>query len=260
MEAPVALPMNLTGHSSNPGLPDHAPLFYTSDMVLFTVTERVEAVVDGARPGKNGRLFIVEPGKPIKVPWEAGRFILEHLAYTGVVRVAEIEKKDEDDNVIGISYDVEAAKANSLAKCAEADELRFRQYVADCMQDFIARPDGKTKVPPPPPPPLLRIIERRGYKLDDYGIKPLGYKDPNMEHRQKLEAENADIKAKFDSLQAQMTALINAQNVKNAKENTDGQNAEDEDTGAGSGAAGTGSNQQGTRRRSPGPGNRSSRT
>jgi hypothetical protein len=213
--APQATPMNLTGHSSNPGMPATAPLHYTSTMVLYSAIDRVAAVVDGAPAGPSGRLFVVEPGRPTKVPYEAGRFILEHMAYTGVVRVEEVTTYDADGNETGIQYDVESAKADSADKSAASDEVRFRQYVSDCMEDYIARKDGKSKVPPPPSEAILRIIERRGYKLEDYGIKPLGYKDPNAEKQQKLEAENISLKSQFDALQAQFTAMLNKQNATN---------------------------------------------
>jgi len=170
---------------------------YGERMVLYTAADKVEAVVDGAAPGKNGRLFIVEPNKPTQVPYEAGRFILEHLAYTGVVRVDEWEQKDDDGNVTGITYDVDGAKVASLALSAAADKQRFDQYVRDCVSDYIANPKGAKPVPQPSPP-ILAIIERRGYDLRKYGITPIGWEEPDKD--KKL----ADMQKQID----QMTALL----------------------------------------------------
>lgn len=175
---------------------------YGERMVLYTAADRVEAVVDGAQPGKNGRLFIIEPNKPMQVPYEAGRFILEHLAYTGVVRVEESQQLDEEGNVVGISYDVEGAKAASLALSATSDKQRFDQYVRDCVSDYIANPKGAKPVPQPSPP-ILAIIERRGYDLKKFGIVPIGWEEPAKDKR--LEQMEAQLK--------HMQALLDAQGV-----------------------------------------------
>ena len=47
------------------------PKNYGESMVLYSAIERIAAVVDGARPGPNGRLFIIEPDKATKVSYEA---------------------------------------------------------------------------------------------------------------------------------------------------------------------------------------------
>src|ERR1700728_4163360 len=91
-------------------------LKYHDYMWLYTEGERVEVVVDGAPPGPNGRLFTIEPGKATKVPHEAGRFILEHIGYTGVVRVDE---KDREDGT-GTDLDIAKAKDESMKRFEEA--------------------------------------------------------------------------------------------------------------------------------------------
>ena len=146
---------------------------YHDSMVLFSHTNRVETVVDGAPPGPRGRLFVIEPGKPQRVPYEAGRYILEHLSYTGVVRVRE-EETDE-----GIKYDVQGALQESLKLTEEMDKKRFETYVSDCVEDFVKR----NKPVPQPPASILEIIKRRGYDLRQYGIVPIGWKEPEKDGR-----------------------------------------------------------------------------
>lgn len=197
---------------SNPGLPMTAALHYLEYHVMYSAVDRVECVVDGAPPGKNGRLFIVEPGKPTKVPWAAAKFMLDHLGYTGVVVVPEYEKTDEDGNVIGIEYDIATAKAESEAKTVEQDEWRWRRFVNDMVEDFVK----KGKPVPPPPEAINRIIIRRGYKMQDYGIKPIGFKDPIDERNEAIIKENAELKAQMKVFQAQMDLLIKQGAAKDA--------------------------------------------
>lgn len=163
------------------------PRTYGERMVLFTAGEKVEAVVDGAPPGPNGRLFIIQPGKPQQVPYEAGRFILEHLAYTGVVRV------DEKETATGIEYDIKGAEKASKALLEASDAERFRRFVDSMVQDYIMNPKG-TKPVPEPSETIKAIIKRRGYNLKDYGIVPLGWEevkkeDPRVEDLQRQLAE-----------------------------------------------------------------------
>src|SRR5579864_3413158 len=106
---------------------------YGEAVVLYSEAERVEAVVDGAPPQENGRLFIVEPGKPKKVPYEAARFILDHLGYTGVVRVDVVESD------AGTKYDLVKAKAESLAKLEKADDMRFKVWLSGVIEDYVKR-------------------------------------------------------------------------------------------------------------------------
>lgn len=170
---------------------------YGEAMVLFTAGDAVETVVDGAPVGPEGRLFRIAPGRPKKVPYEAGRFILEHLAYTGVVRVEETETDT------GIEYDIEGAKKASLALLEKQDNARFQVYVASVVEDYIS----KNKPVPPPSPPILAIIERRGFDLKKYGIKPIGWSDPEKERMDAQAKENADLKDELLALRNQMAAL-----------------------------------------------------
>lgn len=153
---------------------------YHEYMMLYTAGEKVECVVDGAKPGPLGRLFIVETNKAVRVPYEAGRFILEHLGYTGVVRVNETEREDNT----GIEFDIETAKAESLAKFEQEDERRWRDYVEYCITDKI----NNKKAVPATPDTIKRLIARRGYRLADFGISPVGEKQPQDAAMEELKA------------------------------------------------------------------------
>jgi hypothetical protein len=145
-------------------------------MILYSAVERVAVVVDGAPPnayGHLGRLFIVEPGKATKVPYEAGRYILDHFPYTGVVRVDVVESED------GTKYDVEGAKKASAALLEAEDRRRFERFTAEAVDDYVKR--GKPV--PPPPLPILDIIKRRGYDLKRFGIVPIGWEEPQKDAR-----------------------------------------------------------------------------
>lgn len=174
------------------------PKSFGERMVLYTAGDKVEAVVDGAPAGPNGRLFIINPNKPQQVPYEAGRFILEHLAYTGVVRVSE---KETDT---GIEYDIDGAKKDSLALLETMDRTRFNSYVSGVVQDYVQQ----SKPVPQPPEPILAIIERRGYDLKRFGIVPIGWEEP-----QKEDPRIADLQNQL----AQMRALMAAQDKDKSK-------------------------------------------
>lgn len=163
---------------------------YHDYMLLYTEGEQVDCLVDGAPPGPKGRLFTVEPQKVTKVPYEAGRFILEHLSYTGVVRVNEVDKPDGT----GTTYDVKTAKEESLAKFEAEDSRRWREYVEYCITDKI----NNKRVVPATPDTIKRIIARRGYHLSDFGIAPVGEAQPADERIAALTAMVAELKAKLD--------------------------------------------------------------
>ena len=173
---------------------------YGEAMVLYSAVNRVEAVVDGAPVGPNGRLFIIEKGKAMKLPYEAGRFILDHLAYKGVVRV------DEQETETGVSYDMEKAKEESLALTATEDDKRFQRYIQDVVTDYL----NHKKPAPQTPAAIQEIIDRRGYDLTKYGIFPLGQKE--TENQQKLAAltqESKDKDAELLKMREQLTDLAN---------------------------------------------------
>jgi hypothetical protein len=166
------------------------PAKYGEAMVLYSAVNKVEAVVDGAPAGKNGRLFIVEPGKPVKVPYEAGRFILEHMAYLGVVRVRETETDT------GVTYDVDGARKESEDLTASMDEALFQRYVDDVVSDYL----NKKKPVPKTSPNIQRIIDRRGFDLKKYGIFVIGQKEE--EAQAKMAAMQDEMKALKDQLAA----------------------------------------------------------
>jgi hypothetical protein len=185
-----------------------AGMHYTEFVIMYTACDEVCCTVDGAPPGKDGRKFTVPVGKPVKVPWLAGKFMLDHFQYTGVVQVMEHEQLDDDGNVIGVSYDVEDARVRSLELGREQDEVRFMRWVSDMTQDYVNRADGKQKVPPPPPDCIKRIIERRNYKMQDYGIKPIGFRDPIDEMNEARDSENAMLKAQVADLNSKINLLL----------------------------------------------------
>ena len=163
---------------------------YGEMVVLYSEAERVEVVVDGAPPQENGRLFIVEPGKPKKVPYEAARFILEHLGYTGVVKVDVIESEG------GTKYDLAKAKADSMAKLVQADDLRFKAWISGVIEDYVKR----SKPVPAPEGAILRIIERRKYDLKKYGIVPIGWAEADkIDEVAELRAQVARLAAALDA-------------------------------------------------------------
>jgi hypothetical protein len=173
-----------------PGAPVIAAHFGET-MVLYSEGERVEAVVDGAPPGDTGRLFVVEPGKPKKVPYEAGRFMLDHLGYTGVVRVNVTESDS------GTTYDIANAKVESIAKLAQGDEMRFKYWLAGVVDDYVKR----NKPVPQPEESIMRIIERRGYDLKNYGIVPIGWAEKEKGgEMDALRAQVAELTAKLNAL------------------------------------------------------------
>lgn len=188
---------------SNLVLPGQAiiPMKFGEAMVLYTAGDRVEAVVDGAPVGKNGRLYIVEPNKPTKVPYEAGRFILDHLGYTGVVRVQETETDT------GVDYDIKGAQEESIAKLEAADAAAFKRYISDAVEDFVKR----NKPVPQPDERIMKIIKRRGYDLKQFGIVPIGWQKPEDEKLTTMQKENSDLQDKLAQMQKQIDAFVAGQ-------------------------------------------------
>lgn len=174
------------------------PKGWGESMVLYSESG-FATVVDGAPPGPNGRLYIIPAGKPIKVPFEVGRHLLEdgRFPFIDVVRVAETETET------GITYDVDAAKKDCLARSEDADDQAFKQYVSGAVDDFVKH----NKPVPQPPQNILKIMERRGYKLEQYGISPIGWKKPEDKRITSLGEENAALKAQLDQMQATLDLL-----------------------------------------------------
>lgn len=179
--------------ASIPGAPVIAA-HYGEAMVLYSELERVGAVVDGAPANSHGhtlgRLYIVEPNKPTKVPYEAGRFILDHLGYTGVVQV-DITETDS-----GTRYDIPKAQADSRAKLKESDELRFKSWISGVIDDYVKR----NKPVPQPDDSIMAVIARRGYDLKAYGIVPIGWAEKGKaDELQALRDELASLRAQLAS-------------------------------------------------------------
>lgn len=173
---------------------------YNSYMILYTEGEEAVAVVDGAPPGPEGRKFTIPTGKAVKVPFEAGRFLLEHLSYTGVVRVNETEKADGT----GTEFDIAGAKVASLALFASQDERRWREYVEYCINDKI----NNKRVVPATPDTIKRLIARRGYRLTDYGIAPVGEPQPMDTDVAALQAQNLQLQAQLKEQGEKLAKLL----------------------------------------------------
>jgi hypothetical protein len=177
---------------------------YGESMVLYSAGLRVEAEVSGAPPvlddpkgdpdKHTGRTFVIPVGKATKVPYEAGRFILDHLGYTGVVRV------DVKESESGTKYDIEKAKRESEEKLKRGDEIMFKSWLTGVIDDFVKR----NKPVPAPEGNVLAIIERRGYDLRKYGITPIGWGEKAADD------EKAELKKQIADLQAQVALLAKA--------------------------------------------------
>jgi len=185
--------------------PGTRPPNYRDYVYLYTVGERCEAVVDGAPVGPLGRLFIVEPNKAVRVPWAAAEWISRHMSYTGVVMVNEVEKRDDQGEVTGTQLDIDKAKTESAALLEDSDRRRWRDYVQYVIDDKL----NNKRVVPPPPDSIRHIMERRGYRLEDFGISIPGAMTPAAESRAAENAQNDQIKILTEQL-ARQTEIINA--------------------------------------------------
>jgi hypothetical protein len=173
-------------------------------MILYSHAEPAVTVVDGAPVGPNGRLWGVFPEdvgkKGVKVPDEAGKYILNHLGYTGVVRVEEIETE------AGVKYDLEKAKKESQTKLEEYDKKRFEQWISDMVEDRL----NHKKPVPTPTEPMMKIMARRGYDPKKFGITPIGWEEPESRVAQ-LEKEKTDMQKQLDDLNIKLTLLLEQQ-------------------------------------------------
>jgi hypothetical protein len=170
---------------------------YHDYMWIYTSGEPILTTVDGAPPGPRGRLWGCDvTDKAVKVPYEAGRYLIEHCGYSGVVRVDETERADGT----GTDLDLAKAKAESMAKFEEEDSRRWREHVEYCITDKI----NNKKAVPATPDTIKRIMTRRGYRLNDFGIVPVGEMQPADTRVQALQEANeslmAQLKAQGDTI------------------------------------------------------------
>lgn len=124
----------------------------------------VAMVVNGAPPGPLGRLFVCPPNEVTEVPDIAGREMIIHLSHYGVVAVKTTKTRQ------GIEFDEMTAKSESLQILEGEDRNRFMTYINSAIEDRVS----KGKIVPPPPPGMVDIMHRRGWKVEDYGIRPIG--------------------------------------------------------------------------------------
>ena len=139
---------------------------YGDYMWIITFGEPHVTVVDGARPGPRGRVYgCDEVGKAIKVPAEAGRFLVEHCGFSGVVQVEEVTRPDGT----GTDLNLRQAKEDSEAQFKKGDEDRWQQYMGYVMWMLEQK-----RIVPPPPEGIVNLMKRRGYRLKDYNIDIMG--------------------------------------------------------------------------------------
>jgi len=134
------------------------PQFYRDYMWIATWGIPHETTVDGAPTGPKGRVYgCTEVGRAKKVPWEAGRFLIEHCAYTGVVRVEESEREDGT----GTDLNLTKAQEESLANFVKGDEEMWQRYL-----DYIVDRIERKMVVPPMPDSVRGVMQRRHYSLN----------------------------------------------------------------------------------------------
>lgn len=192
------------------GLPGQVviPKNYGTEVVVYSAAFGWQGVVDGAPPVNGSRLFTIEPQKAKKVPFEVWRFIDQHNPYSDVVAVSQVESDS------GVTYDIEGARQESMAKGEAADLAAFKAYISAAVEDFVKR----NKPVPQPPDNIMAIIERRGYDLKKFGIVPIGWEEPEKDARvAQLEQQMQQLKDQLaiaamaqdraDQLQAQLDAL-----------------------------------------------------
>jgi hypothetical protein len=176
-------------------------LRYHDYMWILTVGEPAIATVDGAPPGERGRIWgCHEPNRPFKVPYEAGRFLLEHLAYTGVVRVDEKERSDGT----GTDLDIAKAKEESELLFEAEDARRWREYVEYCINDKM----NNKKAIPATPESIKKIMARRGYKLSTFGIAPIGEGQPEDLVISELRKQNEQLAKQMALLAAKLDEAL----------------------------------------------------
>lgn len=173
---------------------------YGETVVLYSEETVEVGGVYGAPPGPDGYCWLIPAGRPVKVPWEVGRFVREHLPNTGAVEVTIKETKDELGNVTGTTYDLATAKTASAQKLKEGDERAFKAWLSGTVEDYVKR----NKPVPEPPESIMRIIARRGYDPKKYGIVPIGWAE--QERNTELDALRAQVAALTKQVEAQKKA------------------------------------------------------
>lgn len=173
---------------------------YGETVVLYSEQTVEVGGVYGAPPGPDGYSWAIPAGRPVKVPYEVGRFVREHLPNTGVVEVVVSETKDELGNTTGTTYDLKTAKAASTEKLKAGDERAFKAWLSGTVEDYVKR----NKPVPEPPESIMTIIQRRGYDPKKYGIVPIGWAE------REGNAANEALQKQIDELKAQLAAAKKA--------------------------------------------------
>jgi hypothetical protein len=168
---------------------------YGEDVVVYSAEERIEiSGAYGAPPGPEGFNWTIEPGKPVRIPYEAARLAREIYGESGLVEVDVREDKDKAGSVIGTRYDLDKARKESIEKLRVGDEARFKRWLSGVIEDYVKR----SKPVPPPDEAISRVIARRRYDLKKYGIVPIGWgeaaRDTELES---LKAQLAELQAKL---------------------------------------------------------------
>jgi hypothetical protein len=150
----------------------------------YAGTEEIAMVVDGSPVGPLGRLFIVPQDEVVEVPEIAGNELIRHKGYLGVVKVELIKSKTE------LKFNLAKAREESAHLIEVADRRRFESYVEGVVKDRTSKgkPAGAT------PPAILDVMKRGNYKLEDYGIRPVGVRE------QEASNEVSALRAQVDEL------------------------------------------------------------
>lgn len=168
--------------------------------VLYSAEERVAILSYAGSPGETGWLRIVEPEEPTEFEAVVAEDILKHTEYLGLVEVEVIKTKK------GTEYNLEKAEEDSKALLATTDEKRLMTWVQDMVDDYIKR----NKPVPPPSEAIVRVMQRRNFDPQRFGITPFGWDDPLMAMKQKdaaHEQERKDWKDRFAQMEAQIALL-----------------------------------------------------
>lgn len=121
----------------------------------------------------NGALIILPPNEPVELDEFIANAVLDHKAEIhGIVEVNATKTKT------GVVYDIDEAIPRAMEALERAELATINFYVRQQMEDRIA--GGKQ--PLPPNGRALGIIRKRKVSLrNEYGIVPVGWKDPGVD-------------------------------------------------------------------------------
>ncbi len=162
-------------------------------------TEQVAAVIDN-------KLYVLPPGKPVEMPEFDGNIIMARLHYCGIVRVTETR----DDE--GIHLHTKEAREASKTLLAQKDREIVTEYIQIQLEDRV-----KINMPAlPPSGRQAKVIARSGVKLEDYGVRPVGWVMGKAAEAAIPAAQDGRLAA-LESQVAKLTSLLTAALTDKAK-------------------------------------------